>query len=148
MIHPISKTWDIQALKSVVTPAEVEAISAVPISVCNREDQLMWHLDSKGQFCVKSGYRVAIGNHHAQLLATPTTSFRVPENVWKNIWHLPLPPKLRHFWWRVCNNLLASKHNLWLRKCSGDGVCPICHRDPETVEHLFVMLKFVESSIF
>ncbi|KAI7988222.1 putative ribonuclease H protein [Camellia lanceoleosa] len=54
----------------------------------------------------------------------------------KIIWGLETPPKIRHFWWKVCHNLLATKASLVRRKCGTSAVCPICLSATEIVEHL------------
>jgi hypothetical protein len=36
--------------------------------------------------------------------------------VWHSIWSLQAPPVVRHFCWKVCNNLLPTKSNLALKK--------------------------------
>ncbi|KAF7131664.1 hypothetical protein RHSIM_Rhsim09G0131500 [Rhododendron simsii] len=39
---------------------EVEAILTIPISMFQREDLLMWHHTSNGEYSVKSGYHIAV----------------------------------------------------------------------------------------
>ncbi|KAI8024045.1 hypothetical protein LOK49_LG03G01676 [Camellia lanceoleosa] len=81
-------------------------------------------------------YRVDFEHQQSQVGVKASSSFQVPKNVWKFLWALPIPPKLRHFWWRACNNLLASKVNLYRRRCATEALCPICHKESESVEHL------------
>ncbi|GMP48305.1 hypothetical protein CsSME_00015702 [Camellia sinensis var. sinensis] len=97
VIHPISKCWDVQTLKSIVSPSEVDEICAIPISVCNWEDSITWCIDSKMQFSVRSGYRETMSEQLAHLSSNPSSSFRVLESVWKVLWNFPIPPKLINF---------------------------------------------------
>lgn len=135
-INPITKSWNEGLLTNLVSRPEVRNICAIPISIDNTDDTLIWHHDCKGLYKVKSGYQEEIMFQQAQLLDRPSTSFHVPESVWKMIWGLPVPPKLKHFWWRCCHNSLATKQNIYRRRCTRDGVCPVCLGAPESIEHL------------
>lgn len=41
--------------------------------------------------------------------------------------------------WGSCNGALATKENLWLRKCSLTPLCPCCASFPEIIEHLLLL---------
>lgn len=73
---------------------------------------------------------------HSKPTASASTSFQVPDQVWKMLWGLPVPPKLKHFWWRCCHNSLATKQNLFRCKSSREDVCPICLAESESIKHL------------
>jgi hypothetical protein len=55
--------------------------------------------------------------------------------VWKNIWSLQVPGVLKLFIWKVCNNALPTKENMFSRKIVQDPLCPICEGQVETVWH-------------
>ena len=56
-------------------------------------------------------------------------------NLWKAIWKLHLPQKIKHFAWKVSRDILASKENLAKRKITPDGVCELCGGGIETTGH-------------
>lgn len=136
-IDPTYKCWKMEVLQQFVTPEEIQAISLIPISMENKQDVVEWHPSKFGIFSVKSGYALARALQDQQQQNCPSTSFQLPHSFWKQIWHLDVPPKLKHFWWKTCNNFLATKANLLKRNCSASGMCPICLLDLEIVEHLF-----------
>ena len=45
-------------------------------------------------------------------------------------------PKIKHFWWKACTNSLATRENIYLRRCSNDLVCQICKAKKEIPEHM------------
>ncbi|KAI8558436.1 hypothetical protein RHMOL_Rhmol04G0093300 [Rhododendron molle] len=49
----------------------------------------------------------------------PSSSFSPPPTVSKAIWNLKVQPKIKHFWWRACQNLLAARDNLHRRIIPG-----------------------------
>ena len=61
------------------------------------------------------------------------------------MWKVVVPPKLRHFWWKVCVNAIASKENLWRRNCGSDPTCPRCKKEIESVEHIVFRCSFISS---
>jgi hypothetical protein len=46
--------------------------------------------------------------------------------VWKKLWSLPIPPKVRVFAWRTAHNGLASQVNKKSRKMSVLNTCALC----------------------
>jgi hypothetical protein len=57
------------------------------------------------------------------------------EVMWKTLWKIQVPPVLRNFSWKMCNNLLPTKDNLFRKKSIPDPTCPLCLREPETIFH-------------
>ena len=48
------------------------------------------------------------------------------KQVWKKIWQLQLPPKVKNFLWQVCRNVLPTKQPLLKRKVTADPICERC----------------------
>ena len=57
-------------------------------------------------------------------------------------------PKVKHFWWKVCNNALATRVNVVKRKCDVSPWCPICGEKIETIEHLFFECEWAKKVWF
>lgn len=86
-------------------------------------------------YTVKSGYRIAL-QKAGSTLDKPESSFKPNKHLWRVIWKLQVPPKIQNFWWRVCKNSLATKENLFRKRCAPSPQCPICNENVESVEHL------------
>ncbi|KAI8014715.1 putative ribonuclease H protein [Camellia lanceoleosa] len=99
-------------------------------------DSQVWRYDSKGVYSVNSGYHIARFVFNNSMVQKQSSSFQPPSKYWKLIWAFKGPLKICHFWWRVCNNALASRENLFKRRCTYSDLCPICHSRPESFEHL------------
>lgn len=118
-------------------PAEVvNAVKDIPISHVERTDQLVWHFNSNGSYSVKSGYHVA----HQDLMegghSKPSPSFKLGKDFWKVLWKMKVPNKIKKIWWRTCLDILATKGNLFKRKCAKENVCPICDSGEESINHM------------
>lgn len=57
--------------------------------------------------------------------------------MWKGLWAIDAPPKLKHFLWKDIFNYLAAKVNLFKRRVVGDRCCDLCGEE-ESVEHLLL----------
>lgn len=123
-------------LRSCVSVEEANAISAIPVSVTQCQDRLIWCRSKSGKYIVKRGYQIARRNSSHGLPSSASPSTIVSQKTWSILWNAPTAPKVKHFMWKVVNNWIATKDNLFKRKCAQSPLCPICYREPETVEHL------------
>ena len=48
-----------------------------------------------------------------------------------------IPNKVKHFAWKACRNILATKENLCKRNITKDGLCDYCGAHAKTINHLF-----------
>jgi len=56
--------------------------------------------------------------------------------MWKKLWSLHLPPKVKSFAWRACKDILPTKANLGKRKVEVDLLCDRCGMEPESTIHV------------
>ena len=85
---------------------------------------------------VKSGYYIMKETKEGKDNIGPSSSFKVDSKLWKEIWKMGVPNKIKHFIWRLCTNSLATNANMFQRKVRNDRICSICWKESETVEHL------------
>lgn len=135
VINQHRKEWDHHKLKAMVGEYDCANSLSIPISVEDRADSLVWHFTPKGIYEVKSGYHLAINEQRCGNGTTASSLSQPPCELWKFIWSLNIQPKLRHFWWRVCRNKLATKENLHRRRCAASQHCPTCNGEVESIEH-------------
>ncbi|CAN1797547.1 Putative ribonuclease H protein At1g65750 [Linum perenne] len=104
----------------------------IPVGPPDTKDKWVWHFDPNGRFSVKSCYRLLKqGRHDAESEAGGWL-----QGVWKWIWRMNIPPKLKFFSWKVCAELLPTKANLFKRRCSPTPICQCCNEFDETSFHL------------
>ncbi|KAF7823513.1 reverse transcriptase [Senna tora] len=139
---------DLEKLIHCVSGREVVEILKIPISGRGREDRFTWLKTRNGSYAVKSRYHVYKNRVKPSALLKPSCSTVVSRDLWKDIWGLKVPPKVKHFLWRLCNGALSSKENLFKRKCASDPICPICGLESETLEHLFMYCDAAKRSWF
>ncbi|KAL7185676.1 hypothetical protein ACSBR2_027600 [Camellia fascicularis] len=84
----------------------------IPISSVDQEDSVVWHHTKNGNF--------EVGHQNGA-----STSVRLPDKFWKLLWSLPVPPKVRNFWWKVFNQsevdpmqVIRHASSFWREVCS------------------------------
>jgi hypothetical protein len=113
----------------------------------DREDSVAWHFNKKGVFSVKSAYHVLEDEAESKLVRQRGESSRhlldSRQQMWKKLWGVPGPPKIKQCVWRVAHNSLAHKMNIKSKKISLDTRCPVCLRYDEDGAHCFFKCKEV-----
>lgn len=140
LIEPEHNRWDVSLLHRFFDVETTTEIQAIPIRPHHTADQLIWTDDPHGQYSVKRGYHTIRRTASTTNENRASSSYQPPNLLWKSIWKLHLPPKIRIFLWSICQNALPTRDNLFQRHISPDPVCALCATHmPETLEHLFLL---------
>jgi hypothetical protein len=79
-----------------------------------------------GIYTVKSAYKLLFNRKfEAVTVGQPSSS---SDAMWKGVWKLNVPPKVRVFWWRAFHEFLPSRYNLWRRHIEPVAFCEILKR--------------------
>lgn len=134
LIDEETKRWKVDAVKSLFFPFEVDIILNIPLSYNLPEDRIIWVGNKKGEFTVKSAYYIALTVINSS--EGGECSHEDPRTpLWKKIWQLKIPPKIRIFTWKACQNALPTMLNLRRSGVDTDGTCPLCGQDVESICH-------------
>jgi hypothetical protein len=134
LIDPSTGWWNFPLVRSIFSPDEAERICRVAISPLLNSDVQIWNGNLTGVFSVKSAYHLQIQRRSQS--NGECSSARVDEGVWKGLWKLEVPPGVKNFWWRVCQNVFPTKANLFSKQIVPDPFCPLCLKEPETLSHI------------
>jgi hypothetical protein len=143
LLDPVSGSWDEELVSECLWPAD--AIHVLKILVRHGfEDFWAWRLDNKGQFSMRSAYKL----HRLLLKPKGNSSNIVPFGVeeqlnWQDIWSCPCPPNVRQFLWRLAHDSLLHRCNIARRGVVLDPLCQVCHRLNEDGAHVFLRCKGV-----
>lgn len=105
--------WNLAPIAHLLTPTETQAIHAIQLSSDLTTDYLIWSRDRSGNYSVRSGYHFRHSFTSRGLTHDPNTSHQVNPSVWTWIWKVNTLPKIKIFLWRLVNNSLATKDNLF-----------------------------------
>ncbi|CAN1776614.1 Putative ribonuclease H protein At1g65750 [Linum perenne] len=101
------------------------------------EDTMIWNVNPEGSYSVKSAYKEVMEQR------TELEQLRV-QGPWKNIWDSHLPPKTKHFAWRVGRGILPLRKTLLRQRLAVPVVCGLCNGEEETEMHLFGHCEMAE----
>nr|POF15060.1 hypothetical protein CFP56_45280 [Quercus suber] len=132
LIKPITRRWDTNLLHGLFHPSEVDLILSIPLSPIPVEDKVIWPFNPSSVYLVKSGSRFLANEAN---LSISQANQHHHEDIWKRIWSLPVPNKVRNFLWRAFRNAIPVKRNLWRRKILTDDICEHYRSVLETTCH-------------
>ncbi|CAN0916153.1 Putative ribonuclease H protein At1g65750 [Linum grandiflorum] len=98
-------------------------------------DKAVWHYSKYGEYTVRSAYRLLLER------VGDMETLRC-EGEWTKLWALKLPPKIKHFVWRVGRDVLPTRRKLQERHVTVPGECGTCATGIEDAWHLFLACDF------
>lgn len=110
--------WDYDLLRDIFNQEDVKRILRIPLSFSNQEDKWILLEDGKGQYTVKSGYRVLSKSFNQY--PSGGISFN-----WLKLLNLSIPPKVKNFLWRVLQDYLPTLENLWNKFVDVHPICQV-----------------------
>nr|POE85809.1 putative ribonuclease h protein [Quercus suber] len=123
------RAWDINEVRNTFLPFEAETVLGIPISPCLPNDSRIRAWTNNGIFSVKSVYGVALkvlkDNKEKVDNGDCSNTSRMGD-VWKSIWRIECPGKIKHFLWRACKNIPPTNYCLTRRKVSKWDGCAWC----------------------
>ena len=133
LIDPAEGHWKPEVIQQLFLPHEAELILGIPLSARSPPDRVVWAYTPLGSFSTSSAYKLLVASYSVNNVGS--SSLALQNQFWKGIWHLRVPNKIKHFLWRVCNNALPTKSNLFRRQIIASDTCELCNGAPEDVMH-------------
>nr|POF23123.1 hypothetical protein CFP56_77193 [Quercus suber] len=113
---------------------ESNQIVKIPLTRTISEDSLFWPYVQSGQYTTKSGYYFL--KTEAQLVNSQSLSqAELMKPLWKRIWSLSVPCKVRNFLRRACKNAIPTLNNLKRHCVVEESKCSLCAQHEEDVIH-------------
>ncbi|XP_060967073.1 uncharacterized protein LOC115703967 [Cannabis sativa] len=134
-----SMTWDISSLRRCYPSHVVDMILSIPLPLRPSSDELIWGHSNLEIYTVKTGYHL----NYSSLTPPDIPTSSSPSPWWKNLWHLKIPPKVKHFTFRATNSTLPTLKNLASRKIIQSSVCDRCGNLEESVSHALFYCKSI-----
>lgn len=126
--------WDFDLIMDVFDSRDADAILSIPLNN-ETEDKWHWRREKLGTYTVKSAYAMLQELKDGQGTAPSS-------GLWRNLWNLKIPPKVKHFLWQACTNCLPTKDNLQSKRVQVNNICPVCNNCSESVLHTLVNCSY------
>ncbi|KAL8159041.1 LOW QUALITY PROTEIN: hypothetical protein V2J09_000578 [Rumex salicifolius] len=137
----IDRRWDIQAVARDFCSADVQCILGIPISVRQCSDSRCWWPNRDGIYTVRPGYWLSTCESVEQWQERLAGQIN---DLWRSVWRMKAPPKLKNFALRVNSESLPVKSNLFRRRVVDSAVCDRCLLDDESIWHVLVSCPEVD----
>jgi hypothetical protein len=98
-----------------------------------------WHYENSGYFSVRSAYRLGMQIEHDLGSSSSSAAPDGDRVVWKQLWKLPIPPKVRVFAWRLALEGLATNEKRKYRHVARSARCEICDFHNEDCLHALLL---------
>lgn len=82
--------WDEDLIRRHFVASDVVDILSIPLGRAEEKDEIVWNLDSKGRFSVKSAYHLAT---KIQEIGKASGSCEESQVRWRNLWKLKDNPE-------------------------------------------------------
>jgi hypothetical protein len=97
LINPVDSMWDANLIRSIFW--DIDATHILQISITpGREDCVSWHYNRNGLFLVRSAYYGQWKKKYGARLYGAPSSGASNQQVWKKLWKLQVPEKIKIFW--------------------------------------------------
>lgn len=134
MIDGHTKWWDMVKVRRILPPREAYEVLNMMLPSDNRPESIVWEHEQSGQFSVKSAYRLFMSfgdvRQHGEV-----SSGEEQIRMWRKIWKMQVPNRVKIFAWRVCKNDLPSLKNLQAKKVVTEAKCRWCKVEEEDINH-------------
>ena len=133
LIDPVNNEWKGNIIDNLFYDFKAAIIKNMPLCRSIQDDVLIWPFNPDEVYSVKSRYQYL---HEQQQHGLPRPSNHlVLTPLWKKIWGLQVPNKVKHLAWKACKDLLPIKTNLIRRKVITENCCDVCKLHQEDVVH-------------
>ena len=101
LIHDATGQWDRDKVFDLFAHKTRMEILQMPLS------RLVWKENRSQSFFVKTAYQVAL--RMGQQQRVEHSGLMAERKIWRKLWSLNVPPKVRIFVWRACSNVLPTR---------------------------------------
>ena len=112
LIDPTTYKWDQNLLHGIFAPHEAKLIASIPLCLYKVEDVVVWPFVPSGCYTIKSGSKFIAAEQFRSQQPSPTPN---DNGLWRMIWGLSIPNKVRNFLWKACQTPFLSNTT-----CNGD----------------------------
>ncbi|GAA0148553.1 hypothetical protein LIER_36749 [Lithospermum erythrorhizon] len=114
----------------------------MPFPALDYPDRAVWRDSPRGKFEVKSAYLLACRMVREKDPSPMPSS--PPSGFWKCLWKWKLPPKVRHFLWRLYTDSLPTGANMCKKGMEVQQMCFFCGQCGEEAVHIFQQCDYVK----
>lgn len=128
--------WDHDVILDIFTERDANLIFSIPVNKTEK-DTWYWKFEKLGHYLVKSAY--------GSIQDGKENHYEDNSGFWRQLLNLKMPPKVKHFMWRVVTGSLPTKDNLRCKRVEVNICCPVCQNGVESILHTMVTCSFADT---
>lgn len=133
-----STEWDSDVVEDLFNDHDKQLIYNIQLAKNCRTDTWFWAHELNGIYTVKSAYKLA------RNMLRPWDENN-NDSIWKRLWRVKVPAKVKTFLWRTLANCLPTLNNLQTKKNHVCVTCPLCGLEEETADHCLIHCIFARA---
>lgn len=133
--------WKEESIRQNFSPLDAEDILNTALGNRLSKDEIIWSMDKKGIFSVKSAYHLAMSINNSSL-ASPS-SISNGRKMWKCLWKTKVVPRGKLCVWNVLNNSIPTNSNIIKKGIDISLLCTFCKKGKNLSLILFGNVKFL-----
>ncbi|KAF8092103.1 hypothetical protein N665_0424s0035 [Sinapis alba] len=126
--------WNTRLVRQTFEPHDAEIILKMKTRL-SCVDMYRWGFTPNGCYTTQSGYKTLQTLKEISHPTMPTVA-PVEKKLWRSIWKIQAPSKLRHFIWKALSGALAVRERLHSRRMIDGPTCILCPSGVETICHM------------
>jgi hypothetical protein len=99
--------WNESIIDATFDVKSAQVIKQMALCNFNSPDRARWKETTSGEYSVSSAYALELKRQKPQDGGESSNSEEL-KGMWRRIWKLKIPGKVRHFLWRACNETLPT----------------------------------------
>lgn len=134
IIEPISNTWRHDIIFNTFNSIIAQHIINIHLPSPSTPDTQIWPFSKNGQCTVKTDYQQLThtpATHQTTITTPPSTA------IYRTLWKLHTPPKVRLFLWKVIAEEISTFQLLHRFNIINTEIFPRCDTTIETIKHIF-----------
>jgi hypothetical protein len=135
LVNPIDGNWDEELINEFLWPVDAHRILQIPLTP-GREDFVAWHNNWLGLFTFKSAYYCQWNYKFCRHGRNVDITEGASNLVWKRLWKLDIPSKIKIFGWHVLHGMIPCREILANRHVGNQSGCPMCMARCEDIKHM------------
>jgi hypothetical protein len=140
-----SRSWDVELVNTIFSKDVAVQVLQVPISRHGGVDFVSWPHTRFGCYTVRSGYNLARACKFKEQRSANgcglTSGTEGDSKLWKSLWSVKAPGKMKINLWRFAHDCLPSGHQLQKRHIPACPDCIFCGRH-ESIEHALLFCQY------
>jgi len=112
------------------------ALRDLHVILSGRVDEMIWDHHPLGNYTLKNGYiQLNLEIQNRDLVWW-----------WKQLWKLKCLAKAKLLFWMILENKTPTWDILQRRCFQGPGICALCRKDNESLEHIFIHCCYTQAA--